>query len=73
MLKVWSMETYQRLSELLIEAAGDYGAIDGEVAMGGASIDVLSPFYNSRPGTIYGGSNEIQRNILAKYVLNLPS
>ena len=73
MLKVWSMETYQRLSELLIEAAGDYGAIDGEAAMGGASIDVLSPFYNSRPGTIYGGSNEIQRNILAKYVLNLPS
>jgi len=73
MLKVWSMETYQRLSELLIEAAGDYGAIDGEVAMGDASIDVLSAFYNSRPGTIYGGSNEIQRNILAKYVLNLPS
>jgi alkylation response protein AidB-like acyl-CoA dehydrogenase len=73
MLKVWSMETYQRLSELLIEAAGDYAAIDGEVAMGDARIDVLSPFYNSRPGTIYGGSNEIQRNILAKYVLNLPS
>jgi hypothetical protein len=26
----------------------------------------------SRPGTIYGGSNEIQRNIVAKDVLNLP-
>jgi alkylation response protein AidB-like acyl-CoA dehydrogenase len=73
MLKVWSMDTYQRLSELLIEAAGEYGAVEGEVTLGAAAIDVLSPFYNSRPGTIYGGSNEIQRNILAKYVLNLPS
>ncbi len=73
MLKVWSMDTYQRLSELLIEAAGEYGAVEGEVAIGGENVDVLSPFYNSRPGTIYGGSNEIQRNILAKYVLNLPS
>jgi len=73
MLKVWSMDTYQRLSELLMDAAGEYGAVEGDIAFGNASIDVLSPFYNSRPGTIYGGSNEIQRNILAKYVLNLPS
>jgi len=73
MLKVWSMDTYQRLAELLMDAAGEYGAMEGEIAFGDDSIDVLSPFYNSRPGTIYGGSNEIQRNILAKYVLNLPS
>jgi alkylation response protein AidB-like acyl-CoA dehydrogenase len=73
MLKVWSMDTYQRLAELLMDAAGEYGAMEGDIAFGDASIDVLSPFYNSRPGTIYGGSNEIQRNILAKYVLNLPS
>jgi alkylation response protein AidB-like acyl-CoA dehydrogenase len=26
----------------------------------------------ARPGTIYGGSNEIQRNIVAKEVLRLP-
>lgn len=73
MLKVWSMDTYQKLSELLLEAAGEYAPMEGEVAFGDTGIDVLSPFYNSRPGTIYGGSNEIQRNILAKYVLNLPS
>jgi len=73
MLKVWSMDTYQKLSELLLEAAGEYAPMEGEVAFGDTGIDVLSPFYNSRPGTIYGGSNEIQRNILAKFVLNLPS
>ena len=42
-------------------------------ALQSGEIDVLSPFYNSRPGTISGGSHEIQRNILAKYGLNLPS
>ena len=73
MLKIWATETYQRLSELLIEAAGEYGAFEGEVAVGAAAVDILAPFYTSRPGTIYGGSNEIQRNILAKYVLKLPS
>ena len=73
MLKIWATETYQRLSELLIEAAGEYGAFEGEVAVGEASVDILAPFYTSRPGTIYGGSNEIQRNILAKYVLKLPN
>ncbi len=72
-LKVWSMDTYQRLSELLIEAGGEYGAVEGDTDVDGETVDLISPFYNSRPGTIYGGSNEIQRNILAKYVLQLPS
>ncbi len=72
-LKVWSMDTYQRLSELLIEAGDEFGAIEGDTTVEGETVDLISPFYNSRPGTIYGGSNEIQRNILAKYVLNLPS
>jgi alkylation response protein AidB-like acyl-CoA dehydrogenase len=35
-------------------------------------VDVLSLFYTSRPATIYGGSNEIQRNIVSKAVLGLP-
>jgi alkylation response protein AidB-like acyl-CoA dehydrogenase len=29
-------------------------------------------FLQARPSTIYGGSNEIQRNIIAKDVLELP-
>jgi len=71
-LKIFAMETYQRLSELLIESADEQGVLDGEVDYGGQAVDVMSPFYMSRPGTIYGGSNEIQRNIVAKDVLRLP-
>ncbi len=73
MLKIWAMESWQRLTDLLLETAQEYGGMPGDHAIDGVGVDVLSPFYCARPGTIYGGSSEIQRNILAKYVLKLPS
>ena len=73
LLKIWATETFARLSELMVECAGADGGRTGKLAFGGgAEIDVLSQFYNARPATIYGGSNEIQRNIVAKGVLRLP-
>jgi len=72
MLKIWVTETFQKVSELMIEAAGPDGASLGPLQLGNHSIDVLASFYKARPGTIYGGSNEIQRNILSKTVLGLP-
>lgn len=71
-LKIWSTETYQRLTELLIELAGDAGSLRGEIEFGAELVDVLGPYYIVFPATIASGSNEIQRNILAKRVLNLP-
>ena len=71
-LKIWSMELYQRISELLLEAAEEKSAYEGAVDFDDESVDILSAFYMARPGTIYGGSNEIQRNIVAKEVLLLP-
>jgi alkylation response protein AidB-like acyl-CoA dehydrogenase len=72
-LKIWAMETWQRLTDLLVETGAEDGVIEGAHDISGAEIDFLTPFYYARPGTIYGGSSEIQRNILAKYVLELPS
>jgi alkylation response protein AidB-like acyl-CoA dehydrogenase len=72
-LKVWAMEAWQRLTELLVETGAEDGVVEGAHDFAGAEIDFLAPFYYARPGTIYGGSSEIQRNILAKYVLELPS
>ncbi len=76
MLKIWTMETWQRLTELLVDTGAEEGVLEGLRDFGGADgkveIDMLTSFYVSRPGTIYGGSSEIQRNILSRYVLKLP-
>ncbi|MCC6532048.1 MAG: acyl-CoA dehydrogenase family protein [Burkholderiales bacterium] len=72
-LKIWSMELNQRVSELLLEAAEEKSMYEGALDFDGEEVDVLAPFYMSRPGTIYGGSNEIQRNIVSKDVLRLPA
>ena len=73
MLKIWATETCQRVTELMVEAAGDLGGLLGEVDVAGESMDVLYPFLDCRAFTIYGGSSQVQRNILAKNVLELPS
>ncbi|MFY9326842.1 MAG: acyl-CoA dehydrogenase family protein [Georgfuchsia sp.] len=73
LLKIWSTETFQRIADLLIETAGASGSLIGEVTMGGETVDILGAWYKARPATIYGGSNEIQRNIIARRVLDLPS
>jgi alkylation response protein AidB-like acyl-CoA dehydrogenase len=72
-LKIWAMESWQRLTDLLVEAGAEDGVIEGAHDIAGVEIDFLSPFYYARPATIYGGSSEIQRNILSKYVLELPT
>ena len=73
LLKIWSTETFQRIAELGIETAGAAGALTGRVALGREELDVLGSWYKARPATIYGGSNEIQRNIIARQVLDLPA
>jgi alkylation response protein AidB-like acyl-CoA dehydrogenase len=71
-LKIWGMEAWQRLTELLVETGAEEGVIEGVRDVDDVGVDFLSTFYYSRPSTIYGGSSEIQRNIMAKYVLKIP-
>ena len=72
MLKIWSTETYQRLSELFLEVSGEEGVeADGMDVSG--SLTALRLYYRSRPSTIYSGSTEVQKNLLAKRVLGLPA
>ncbi len=76
MLKIWSQEAWQRLTELLLETGAEEAVLQGVRDFGGeghsVDVDALTSFYMSRPGTIAGGSSEVQRNILSRYVLRLP-
>ena len=80
-LKIRGTEIQQAISELLIEAVG-YHAYpyepealrDGwnEPSIGPDYAAPLAPHYfNWRKASIYGGTNEIQKNIIAKMVLGL--
>ena len=40
-------------------------------ALGGTDVPVARSYFNMRKTSIYGGSNEIQRDIVAKHLLGL--
>ncbi|MBV1931875.1 MAG: acyl-CoA dehydrogenase family protein [Porticoccaceae bacterium] len=73
MLKIWNTETQQRVTELMMEAASENGGIQDGIETGDGLVRPAGEVIASRPTTIYGGSNEVQRNILAKAVLRLPT
>lgn len=72
-IKIVACELLQTLNDLLVEAAGGHALADQEIATNLGKVDVAAAFLQSRRATIYGGSSEIQRNVLARRVLNLPS
>jgi len=81
LLKIKGSEIQQRLTELLVESLGMYGAAyEALEVREGRNDQNFAPDYAHGPmaehlylraATIYGGSNEIQRNIISKMVLGL--
>jgi alkylation response protein AidB-like acyl-CoA dehydrogenase len=75
-LKIVGTEMQQQVTELCMDAMGHNAAgwLDSpEEALPSHQQAVASQFNYLRAATIYGGSNEIQKNIIAKHVLRLPS
>jgi alkylation response protein AidB-like acyl-CoA dehydrogenase len=73
LLKIWMTETAQRAADLIVEIAAEAGSLDLPLALSsGGEVHAANLFFATRPMTIYGGTSEIQRNILAKAVLKLP-
>ncbi|HUD34255.1 MAG TPA: acyl-CoA dehydrogenase family protein, partial [Variovorax sp.] len=73
MLKIWATETYTRIGVQLVETADEHGGSAGIDGRGEDGLpDALAPLMNALVTTIYGGTNEIQRNILSRQVLGLP-
>ena len=81
MLKTQGTEAMQRIDTLAIEAAGPYAAVNQpEARAPGSNVEPVGPthsltamarYLNDRAASIYGGSNEIQRDIMARLVLGL--
>ena len=75
--KLYWATFHRRLGELAMDVLGAEGTIlTSEAAMPGGEAYQLSElqglFLFSRADTIYGGSNQIQRNVLGEQVLGLP-
>ena len=77
-LKIKGTEIQQRITELTLEAIGYYAYPDArsfgdnEYPVGpDYAVGQSGHYFNMRKASIYGGSNEIQRGIIAKAVLGL--
>ncbi len=77
-LKIRGTELQQRISHLAVEAAGNYALPfqrtlgHNEIPAGpDHTVHAAAAYFNGRKTSIYGGTNEIQRNIIAKAVLGL--
>jgi alkylation response protein AidB-like acyl-CoA dehydrogenase len=81
-LKLRGTEIIQEITTLFLECAGPYAAPWApEAATAGTNFDPIGPdwaqretirYLTGRTASIAGGSDEVQRNIIAKHVLGLP-
>jgi acyl-CoA dehydrogenase len=81
LLKIQSTEAMQKIDELAVEAAGPFAAAlqtaarqpFSQMAYVGSerALTAVPRYFNNRAASIYGGSNEIQRNLMAKLLLGL--
>ncbi len=79
LLKIRGSEIQQRYTELMMLAAGPYSlpfiheameaGWQGDQVGAAHCAPLASTYFNYRKTTIYGGSNEVQRNIVAQTVL----
>lgn len=76
LLKLQGTEIQQAIQELRMDVAGYYsGTLQGALSAGQFGHDFADyaqkTYFRGRASSIYGGSNEVQKNITAKNVLGL--
>jgi len=72
LLKLKGSELQQEATELLVDVLGVAGLPYREKAVEGApegAVDAFPTYFNWRKASIYSGSNEVQRTIIAKAIL----
>jgi pimeloyl-CoA dehydrogenase large subunit len=75
-LKIKGSDIQQAITELLLEVTGPFALPfapeeDGRNELADWATTIAPTYFNARKVSIYGGSNEIQRNIITKAVLGL--
>jgi alkylation response protein AidB-like acyl-CoA dehydrogenase len=68
-LKIVQTELFQRITDAMVELAGEHAGLLHPMEEG---LHPAGQFLLARPSTIFGGSSEILRNVLATSVLELP-
>ena len=71
LLKIWGTEVYQRICLLLCEYSQEAGSMTLSLDPAYPAMNPSAILFNAIPSTIYGGSSEIQREIIARNVLDL--
>jgi alkylation response protein AidB-like acyl-CoA dehydrogenase len=79
LLKIKGTQIHQETTDLMRRAVGPYAAPDlpeafdegwnGKAPGPDYALPLARSYFNMRKSSIYGGSNEIQRNIVAKHLL----
>ena len=70
--KVYGSELQQTYYDLVVRMRGSHGAVVDADVFSDAELETTKSWLYYRAASIYSGSNEIQRNIIAKRVLGLP-
>ena len=76
LMKSMASELHQRITELGIEAAGPYGAVDGYLngnasPLADEAAYASRKYFSTRAASIYSGTNETHRNIIARSLIDL--
>lgn len=75
--KLLGTETRQRMTEVGVEIAAHYAAVglplaeclQGDMPLSEQSVFSMAAYLNDRAASIYAGTNEVQRNIIASHLL----
>ncbi|BAI74873.1 acyl-CoA dehydrogenase-like (plasmid) [Azospirillum sp. B510] len=70
-LKIFVSELLQRITEFNVDVVGERGGVIGDIRVGNTIADLHWQFMMARPVTIFGGTNEVQRDIMARAVLGM--
>lgn len=72
-LKICSSEIWQKTVALFLQIAGLDSTINQSINLSeNLKVHIPFQFLHALPASIYGGTNEIQKNIIARRMLNMP-